>query len=88
MEELALTDEKTLATVLLITPDFAQYSVDAYDALADSLGAALVNLGLEKDLQLVFFHPEYALRPNLYLASQKESHHVPTPCAHSMLLLW
>ena len=32
VEELALTDEKTLATVLLITPDFAQYSVDAYDA--------------------------------------------------------
>ena len=62
VEELALTDEKTLATVLLITPDFAQYSVDAYDALADSLGAALVNLGLEKDLQLVFFHPEFTFR--------------------------
>jgi len=55
-------DERTVATVLLITPRFAQYSAGAYDAFADTLNSALTDLQFEDDIQLVFFHPEYTFR--------------------------
>lgn len=54
---LANTDERKVATVLLLTPLFAQYNAGGYDALADTLNSALSELGFASDLQLVFFHP-------------------------------
>ena len=60
--ELAATDEKSLSTVLLLTPRFALHSAGGFDALADTLNAALTTLRLEEQCQLVFFHPEYTFR--------------------------
>lgn len=60
--ELDATDERELSTVLLITPDFAMYAPGGYDALADTLNGALTELGMERHIQLVFFHPEYTFR--------------------------
>lgn len=60
--ELAATDERTLATVLLLTPRFAMHSAGGYDLLAGTLNGALDSLKLEDDVQLVFFHPGYAFR--------------------------
>ena len=60
--ELQATEEKDISTVLLLTPRFGQYSAGAYDMLADTLNEALGDLGVEKDIQLVFFHPDYTFR--------------------------
>ena len=62
VENLQLTDERELATTLLVAPDFAPYSAGGFDAFADTLNNALSSLGLEEQLQLVFFHPEYTFR--------------------------
>jgi hypothetical protein len=62
VENLQLTDERELATTLLVAPDFAPYSASGFDAFADTLNNALSSLGLEEQLQLVFFHPEYTFR--------------------------
>lgn len=56
------TDEKSRSTVLLLTPDFMQYAAGGYDVLADTLNSGLTLLGFEKEVQLVFFHPEYTFR--------------------------
>ena len=60
--ELAATDHKTIATVLLLTPRFALHSPGGFDVLADTLNTCLTTLNVERDIQLVFFHPEYAFR--------------------------
>jgi len=60
--DLMETDERTRATVLLITPDFAMYAPGFFDGLADTLNGALSSLKIERDTQLVFFHPEYMFR--------------------------
>lgn len=60
--ELSITEERELSTVLLVTPDFAMYSAGGFDLFADSLNAALTDLKLESQIQLVFFHPEYTFR--------------------------
>lgn len=60
--QLFATDEKSLSTVLLLTPRFALYSAGGFDALADTLNEALSTLRVERDIQLVFFHPEYTFR--------------------------
>jgi hypothetical protein len=60
--ELAATDERTLSTVLLLTPRFGLHSAGGFDAFADTLNGALTSLRVEEDLQLVFFHPEYTFR--------------------------
>ena len=61
-QELAATDQRDVSTVLLLTPRFALHSGDGYDALANTLNGALTSLQLEDDVQLVFFHPEFAFR--------------------------
>jgi len=60
--ELQATDERTLSTVLLITPRFAMFSAGGFDQFADSLNEALTSLRLEDQVQLVFFHPGYTFR--------------------------
>lgn len=60
--ELLATDERERATVLLITPAFAMYAPGFFDCLADTLNGALSSLGIERETQLVFFHPEYMFR--------------------------
>lgn len=60
VENLGRTDEKTLATVLLVAPDFG--SAERFDAFTDTLNDALTTLGLEEQMQLVFFHPQYTFR--------------------------
>lgn len=60
--ELEATDERELSTVLLITPRFALHSPGGFDAFADTLNAALTQLRLEEQVQLVFFHPGYTFR--------------------------
>eukprot|EP00310_Coccolithus_braarudii_P017854 CAMPEP_0183354278 /NCGR_PEP_ID=MMETSP0164_2-20130417/37216_1 /TAXON_ID=221442 /ORGANISM="Coccolithus pelagicus ssp braarudi, Strain PLY182g" /LENGTH=415 /DNA_ID=CAMNT_0025527133 /DNA_START=15 /DNA_END=1262 /DNA_ORIENTATION=+ len=62
VELLAHTDERQLSTVLLVVPDFAVGSADGYDAFASTLNEALTSMQFEKQLQLVFFHPEYTFR--------------------------
>jgi hypothetical protein len=73
--ELARTDERQLATVLLLTPRFApsappgfddmNAAAARYDGLAETLNSALTSLGLEEEVQLVFFHPEYTFRDGM-----------------------
>lgn len=60
--ELAATDERTLSTVLLLTPRFGLHSAEGFDAFADTLNGCLTSLNVEEELQLVFFHPEYTFR--------------------------
>jgi len=62
LAQLAATSEREVSTVLLLTPNFAMYAPGFYDALADTLNGALISLDVEKDTQLVFFHPEYTFR--------------------------
>ena len=45
-------------TILLVTPEFCQFSGGGFDMFAETLNQALACLGVEDDLQLVFFHPE------------------------------
>mmetsp|Transcript_135706 Transcript_135706/g.247463 ORF Transcript_135706/g.247463 Transcript_135706/m.247463 type:complete len:471 (-) Transcript_135706:131-1543(-) len=60
--ELRATNEVSMATVLLLTPNFMYHAPGGYDALADTLNSGLSLLGFEKEVQLVFFHPEYTFR--------------------------
>ena len=71
VENLRATDEKTLATVLLVAPQFTTAgptaeskaaAAEAFDCFADTLNDALTTLHLEEQLQLVFFHPQYTFR--------------------------
>uniref|UniRef100_A0A7S0T487 Uncharacterized protein n=1 Tax=Erythrolobus madagascarensis TaxID=708628 RepID=A0A7S0T487_9RHOD len=55
-------DERKLSTTLLIVPELFHKSADAFDAFSATLTSALTSLTLEKDLQLVFFHPQYCFR--------------------------
>mmetsp|Transcript_42409 Transcript_42409/g.141042 ORF Transcript_42409/g.141042 Transcript_42409/m.141042 type:complete len:411 (-) Transcript_42409:327-1559(-) len=60
--ELDRVDEREVATVLLLAPEFTSGSAEGFDAFADSLNEALTSLKLEEKLQLVFFHPGFAFR--------------------------
>ena len=52
MLQLEATDARTLATVLLLTPSFCTHSAGGFDLFADTLNEALVELGLEEQLQV------------------------------------
>jgi len=56
------SDQKKLSTTLLILPNFGAENVEGFDAFTGSLTQPLEPLGLEKHIQLVFFHPEYCFR--------------------------
>lgn len=62
VENLRALDERELATVLLVAPEFALNSAGGFDAFSDTLNNALSTLGFEEQLQLVFFHPDYTFR--------------------------
>lgn len=62
VENLRLVDERELATVLLVAPEFALHSAGGFDAFSDTLNNALSTLGFEEHIQLVFFHPDYTFR--------------------------
>jgi len=59
---LAEQDERALSTTLLIVPNFCHASADGFDAFSATLTSALTSFALEKELQLVFFHPRYCFR--------------------------
>ena len=52
MLQLEAADARTLATVLLLTPSFCTHSAGGFDLFADTLNEALVELGLEEQLQV------------------------------------
>mmetsp|Transcript_9252 Transcript_9252/g.24439 ORF Transcript_9252/g.24439 Transcript_9252/m.24439 type:complete len:361 (-) Transcript_9252:368-1450(-) len=56
---LAEQEERALSTTLLIVPSFCHASADGFDAFSATLTFALTSFALEKELQLVFFHPRY-----------------------------
>lgn len=58
----AQADEKDHSTTLLLTPDFCRDNPGGFDAFSDTLNEALSMLGVEENLQLVFFHPQYTFR--------------------------
>ncbi|CAM9211464.1 unnamed protein product [Heterosigma akashiwo] len=53
---------KELSTTLLITPNFGLHNVEGFDMFSNSLTQPLEPLGVERYIQLVFFHPEYCFR--------------------------
>mmetsp|Transcript_4436 Transcript_4436/g.13460 ORF Transcript_4436/g.13460 Transcript_4436/m.13460 type:complete len:420 (+) Transcript_4436:237-1496(+) len=64
-EELSLLlrmDQTSLSTTLLITPEFCTENADGFDAFSATLTSPLASLGVERDFQLVFFHPRYCFR--------------------------
>ncbi|CAB1119769.1 unnamed protein product [Ectocarpus sp. CCAP 1310/34] len=56
------TNERSLSTTLLITPDFSLNNAEAFEVIGQTLTQPLEALHLEDDIQLVFFHPQYAFR--------------------------
>eukprot|EP00188_Purpureofilum_apyrenoidigerum_P003844 Plantae.Rhodophyta-Purpureofilum_apyrenoidigerum.ctg4140.p1 GENE.Plantae.Rhodophyta-Purpureofilum_apyrenoidigerum.ctg4140~~Plantae.Rhodophyta-Purpureofilum_apyrenoidigerum.ctg4140.p1 ORF type:complete len:417 (-),score=57.77 Plantae.Rhodophyta-Purpureofilum_apyrenoidigerum.ctg4140:116-1366(-) len=59
---LVRTDQSSLSTTLLITPEFCTENGDGFDAFSSTLTLPLASLGVENDVQLVFFHPQYCFR--------------------------
>eukprot|EP00752_Nemacystus_decipiens_P004817 g4384.t1 len=55
-------NEKALSTTLLITPEFSLSNAEAFEVIGQTLTQPLEALHLEDDIQLVFFHPQYAFR--------------------------
>ncbi|CAN0353577.1 unnamed protein product, partial [Phaeothamnion confervicola] len=59
---LMAADERSASTTLLVTPRFGLENSEAFDVLAGTLTPPLESWGLEDDIQLVFFHPQYSFR--------------------------
>lgn len=55
-------DERTLSTTLLITPNFGLRNREFFETFSNTLTQPLEALGLEEEVQLVFFHPEWVFR--------------------------
>ncbi|KAA8490799.1 hypothetical protein FVE85_1246 [Porphyridium purpureum] len=62
IELMQKTDERALSTTLMITPNFFQYNAEGFDSFCATLTSALTVLNVQKDVQLVFFHPLYCFR--------------------------
>ncbi|KAG5187939.1 hypothetical protein JKP88DRAFT_347909 [Tribonema minus] len=62
VEYLLSADVREVATTLMITPRFGLANVEAFDILTQTLTEPLELLGLEEDVQLVFFHPQHTFR--------------------------
>lgn len=54
--------EKDISTTLLILPSFHLGNVEAFTAFTDTLSQPLEPLGIEKMIQLVYFHPQWVFR--------------------------
>eukprot|EP00624_Nannochloropsis_granulata_P000486 evm.model.NODE_11841_length_10854_cov_33.637367.1 len=55
-------DERSLSTTLLITPNFGLRNREFFETFSNTLTQPLEALGLEDEIQLVFFHPEWVFR--------------------------
>jgi hypothetical protein len=55
-------NEKQLSTTLLITPNFGLRNREFFETFSGTLTQPLEALGLEEEIQLVFFHPEWVFR--------------------------
>ncbi|KAL3937317.1 MAG: hypothetical protein SGARI_002166 [Bacillariaceae sp.] len=55
-------DEKDLSTTLLIGPEFCLDHVEVFESFSTTLTQPLSALGIEDDIQLVFFHPNWVFR--------------------------
>ena len=55
-------DERSLSTTLLITPNFGLRNREFFETFSNTLTQPLEALGLEEEIQLVFFHPEWVFR--------------------------
>lgn len=55
-------DERSLSTTLLITPNFGLRNREFFETFSNTLTQPLEALGLEDEVQLVFFHPEWVFR--------------------------
>lgn len=62
VEYLLAAEVREVATTLMITPRFGLANVEAFDILAQTITEPLELLGLEEDVQLVFFHPQHTFR--------------------------
>lgn len=56
------SSESDISTTLLITPEFHLDNSDGFDEFCNSLMSTMAPLAVEKDIQLVFFHPKYSFR--------------------------
>eukprot|EP00283_Hemiselmis_rufescens_P012519 CAMPEP_0173449472 /NCGR_PEP_ID=MMETSP1357-20121228/42784_1 /TAXON_ID=77926 /ORGANISM="Hemiselmis rufescens, Strain PCC563" /LENGTH=400 /DNA_ID=CAMNT_0014416069 /DNA_START=15 /DNA_END=1214 /DNA_ORIENTATION=+ len=54
--------EKDVSTTLLIIPEFAIQNVEGFTSFTDTLTHPLEPLGIEKLIQLVYFHPQWVFR--------------------------
>jgi hypothetical protein len=54
--------EKEFSTTLHIMPNFCISNVEAFTSWTNTLSAPLEALGIEKFIQLVFFHPQWVYR--------------------------
>ncbi|KAJ1480739.1 hypothetical protein T484DRAFT_1809680 [Baffinella frigidus] len=59
---LVSSDPKEFSTTLHILPNFCISNVEAFTSWTDTLTAPLEALGIEKYIQLVFFHPQWVFR--------------------------
>jgi hypothetical protein len=73
VEYLLSSDERSVSTTLLVTPQFGLENVEAFDILSTSLTQPLELLGLETAIQLVFFHPQHSFRDGQDRLGQDEA---------------
>lgn len=55
-------DEKDLSTTLLIGPEFCMDNVEIFEQFSTTLTQPLSALDVERQIQLVFFHPNWSFR--------------------------
>lgn len=54
--------EKDISTTLLILPEFHLGNAEAWQTFTDTISQPLEPLGIEKMIQLVYFHPQWVFR--------------------------
>jgi hypothetical protein len=56
------SDDREVSTTLLIIPEFGIGNIEGFTSFTDTLTSPLVPLGLERFIQLVYFHPQWVFR--------------------------
>jgi len=56
------SSEKELSTTLMICPEFCMDNIEQFETFSNTLTQSLTGLGMEKLLQLVFFHQHWTFR--------------------------
>lgn len=62
VDYLISSNDREVSTTLLIIPEFSIGNIEAFTAFTDTLTHPLEPLGLEKLIQLVYFHPQWVFR--------------------------